>query len=200
MADNILKLFSTPLRQSYLSVPHRILEFVKCQEYDFHGNGATTHEYILECPEMETVKNFITKKVESYLYDTCSISDDMTIELVTSWLNLHKKGDWAQQHSHYNSVISGVWYISTTDKSGEFLVHAEQKLFGNLLDFPKRVYNEFNCGQYGFVPENGDLILFPSTLRHSVTPNQSDKDRYSLAFNYMVRGDVKSGKSTTVKL
>jgi uncharacterized protein (TIGR02466 family) len=198
--DSLRQLFATPLLQSYLAVPSKILEFVKSQEFTYHGNGYMTNENFLECSEMKTVKDFITKKVEEYLYLDCCISEEITVELVTSWVNLHKKGDRGHLHSHYNSVISGVWYLSTTPESGEFIIHPDNKLFGNLLDLPRRVYNEFNGDQYAFTPQNGDLLIFPSTMKHSVTSNECDSPRFSLAFNYMTRGDLVSGKGTKVKL
>ena len=200
MVDNLRLLFGTPILQTSLAVQHRILEFVKSQEFTNHGNGYMTHENFLECSEMKTVKDFITKKVEEYLYLDCCISEEITVELVTSWVNLHKKGDRGHLHSHYNSVISGVWYLSTTPESGEFIIHPDNKLFGNLLDLPRRVYNEFNGDQYAFTPQNGDLLIFPSTMKHSVTSNECDSPRFSLAFNYMTRGDLVSGKGTKVKL
>ena len=193
-------LFGTPILQTSAAVHTRTLEFVKSQKFTNHGNGYMPAENFLEYSEMQTVKNYITQKVKEYLYGDCGISREIIPELVTSWVNLHKKGDWGQQHSHYNSVVSGVWYLDTTPESGEFIIHPDNKLFGNLLDLPRRVYNEFNGDQYAFTPQNGDLLLFPSNMKHSVTSNNSDKERLSLAFNYMVRGNVISGKGTKVKL
>ena len=198
--DKVLQLFSTPLQISKLSVSQSVLQFIKSQKFKRHANGYITHESILECPELEIIKSFITNKVKSYLYDTCLISDTMMPELVTSWVNLHTKGDWAQIHNHTNSIVSGVWYLSTTPNSGNFLVHTDNKLFGNILDFPRKD-NLFNSPYCVFLPQNGDLILFPSNLKHNVTPNRSDEERLSLAFNYMLRGDVISGSpGNTVKL
>ena len=198
--DNLRLLFGTPILQTSAAVHPRTLEFVKSQKFTNHGNGYMTAENFLEYSEMQSVKNYITQKVKEYLYGDCGISREIIPELVTSWVNLHKKGDWGQQHSHYNSVVSGVWYLDTTPESGEFIIHPDNKLFGNLLDLPRRVYNEFNGDQYAFTPQNGDLLLFPSNMKHSVTSNNSDKERLSLAFNYMVRGNVISGKGTKVKL
>ena len=200
MVDNLRLLFGTPILQTSLTVQNRVLEFIKSQEFTYHGNGYMTHENFLECPQMENVKNYITQQVKEYLYGDCGISEQIIPELVTSWVNLHKKGNWGHLHSHYNSVVSGVWYISTTLESGEFIIHPDNKLFGNLLDLPRRVYNEFNGDQYAFTPTNGDLLIFPSTMKHSVTSNKCDIPRFSLAFNYMIRGDVISGKGTKVKL
>ena len=200
--DNIIHLFSTPLQQTTLDVPQEVLQFIKSQEFIFHGNGYMSHEYILECPEMKNIKSFITNKVKSYLYDTCCISDTMIPELITSWVNLHKKENWAQSHTHTNSIVSGVWFISgLSENSGQFVVHCQNKLFGNLLDFPRKENpHNYVLDRNHFNPKNGDLILFPSDLKHSVTANRSDEERFSLAFNYMIRGTLKSGNNTTLKL
>jgi len=190
--DKVILLFSTPLQQTKLSVSQSVLQFIKSQKFKRHSNGYMTHESILECPEMKFVKDSITNKVKSYLYDTCCISNTMIPELVTSWVNLHRKDDFAHIHTHANSIVSGVWYLSTTENSGNVLVHTDNKLFGNVLDFPRKD-NLFNSNDCAFLPQNGDLILFPSNLKHSVAPNKSDKERLSLAFNYMLRGDLISG-------
>ena len=196
--DKIVHLFSTPLQHTDISVSPKVFEFIKSQEFVFHGDGYMTHEHILECPEMEYIKNIITNEVKSYLYDICYISETIIPELVTSWVNLHKRGNLAKIHRHTNSIVSGIWYLSTTKNSGKLLLHTNNKLFGDLLDFPKKE-NSFNSDYCTFQPKTGNLILFPSNLNHSVSPNQSDEYRYSLAFNYMLRGDVKVG-DTTIKL
>ena len=98
--------------------------------------------------------------------------------------------------------ISGVWFISGLSKnSGQFVVHCQNKLFGNLLDLPKKENpHNYVLDKNHFNPKNGDLILFPSDLKHSVTANRSDEERFSLAFNYMIRGTLRSGNNTTLKL
>ena len=184
--DNLRQLFATPLFQTYLPVQEKVLAFVESQEFTYHSNGYITSEDLLDHPQMHVVRDCITERVKEFVYGDCGISDEMELELVSSWANLHKKGDFAQVHAHYNSIISGVWYLTTTPKTGKLVVHSDHKLFGNLLDFPKRVYNEFNGDNYSFTPRNGDLLIFPSTLKHSVTHNEVDIERYSIAFNYMV--------------
>ena len=159
--DNLRSLFATPLLQSYLPVQDKILKFVESQEFTYHSNGYITAEDLLDHPQMAAVKECITERVGDFLYGDCGIEYKMELELVSSWANLHKKGDFAQVHAHYNSIISGVWYLTTTPNTGKFVVHSDHKLFGNLLDFPKRVYNEFNGDNYSFTPKSGDLLIFP---------------------------------------
>jgi hypothetical protein len=48
---------------------------------------------------------------------------------------------------------------------------------------------EFNYS-YPHKPKEGELVLFPTYVGHSVTPNYSQEDRISLAFNAQIIWDV----------
>jgi len=48
-----------------------------------------------------------------------------------------------------------------------------------------------------FLPEPKSIILFPSFLNHKVMPNETNKDRYSIAFNIIPKGEF---GDTTMKL
>ena len=78
------------------------------------------------------------------------------------------------------------------EKSGEFFVYPKGNLFGPQLNFEKEKDNALNADAAGFTPKNGDLYLFPANIKHDVSSNNSDLKRLSLAFNYMMRGIIKS--------
>ena len=40
------------------------------------------------------------------------------------------------------------------------------------------------------MPKNNQLFIFPSWLLHSVSNNESDQERYSLAFNVYIKGKI----------
>jgi uncharacterized protein (TIGR02466 family) len=44
-------------------------------------------------------------------------------------------------------------------------------------------FNSVNSGYWYAEPKEGDLIMFPSWLRHYVEPSKSNEDRISIAFN-----------------
>ena len=52
------------------------------------------------------------------------------------------------------------------------------------------MHNALNCSHFIKETYNNLLVLFPSHLVHSTEKNNSDEDRYSLAFNYFVEGDL----------
>ena len=48
---------------------------------------------------------------------------------------------------------------------------------------PRIKNHRLNSDSWHFEPESGELILFPSSTRHSVPPNVKEESRYCLAFN-----------------
>ena len=192
--NKLHEIFSVPLYETNFPVSQTDLDFVKSQEYERYaysymseGNGN-----VLAHDEMKKVRDFITTQVEYYFYNICGMDYDVKPELTSSWANIHIKNDWTMRHSHPNSIISGVWYLSTSDATGSLLVHRENGLFGNQIDFNRRENNYLNSEPLYFRPEVGTIYLFPSTLKHSVDANLDSNERISVAFNYMMRGVVNS--------
>ena len=186
------QLFAVPLYETQFPVKSSILEFVKSQEYVRYAYSYMSEGNVLACDEMKEVRDFITAQVEHYFYNICGMDYDVKPELTSSWANIHIENDWTLRHSHPNSIISGVWYLSTSEETGSLLIHREDGLFGNQIDFNRRENNYFNSEPVYLRPDVGTLYLFPSTLKHSVDANLDTNERISLAFNYMMRGVVNS--------
>ena len=116
------------------------------------------------------------------------------VRLVDFWININGKGGSNVPHTHPGAKYSGVFYIK---------VPKEMK-GGNL--FFLRDYNETyltsqeNMGffkqEYNLLPNDLPkipvkpleklLIVFPSWLHHSVEFNDTDEERISLSFNYIL--------------
>tara|TARA_B100002019_G_scaffold271292_1_gene265582 strand:- start:82 stop:699 length:618 start_codon:yes stop_codon:yes gene_type:complete len=191
MSGTVHDLFPIPLFEDNLPVPVRILEYIKSVEYFRHDTGYMSHKRILDDPQMSVIKKLITQRVETYFYDCCQFSKKAKPVLISSWLNLHKNGDYGQPHFHENSVISFVWYPLVDDQSGTFVVYPKMNLFGNTLSFPKNQNNKYNSGNLGFYPRNGDLYIFPSHMVHGVQELRHEFDRYSLAGDYMITSPLR---------
>ena len=98
------------------------------------------------------------------------------------WVNINKPKDFNTIHNHPNSDISGVVWIKTPDECGEiYFPHPDyfQKY--------KEIEHSKAFTKQGFShvvrPNKGDVVLFPSYLRHGVTENCSKEERISIAFN-----------------
>jgi uncharacterized protein (TIGR02466 family) len=101
------------------------------------------------------------------------------------WFNIMETGGFQSIHSHANSFISGVIYLTKPHPTSRIV-------FTKSLGGTEFVFNNFNknakVGPYNgikwFLPEvsPGDMILFPSYLLHEVPVNQGGQ-RISIAFN-----------------
>lgn len=107
-------------------------------------------------------------------------------ELVNMWININKKGDYNVSHTHPACILSGVFWIKTSEKCGELKFLSPNSFVEHLLIncVDKDVQREHNYDDtFNFSPQEGTIVLFPSHLEHLVEPNESDEDRISIAFN-----------------
>ena len=58
------------------------------------------------------------------------------------------------------------------------------------IRIPYSESNIFNLDTYTITPIENQLVLFPSTLQHSVDINMSENERYALSFNVFPVGKL----------
>jgi len=101
------------------------------------------------------------------------------------WTNILEPGGHQIIHTHSNSFISGVIYLTDSHPSVRTVFH--RSIGGNNFIFrhagPKAEMGPFNADKWA-APEAGpgDMILFPSYLLHEVPLNKGAR-RMTLAFN-----------------
>ncbi len=104
-----------------------------------------------------------------------------------AWVNINKKGGFNSIHTHGRFHISGVYYVKQPAvKSGE----SGMIEFVNSR-FDHHIYQELNSNAFApkvsMRPKAGEMIVFPSTLLHSVYPNDSEEERITIAWNLIFR-------------
>lgn len=97
----------------------------------------------------------------------------------TSWATKTEPHGHGSKHTHSNYFYSGVLY---PEDCSSITIHSP---YDNrwMLDYNK--VTQFNQSSYVHTPKKGDLIFFPSNCRHGIDYNDSDYNRYSIAFNIM---------------
>ncbi|MCL8384911.1 TIGR02466 family protein [Xanthobacter aminoxidans] len=101
------------------------------------------------------------------------------------WVNVLEPGGHQAIHTHANSFISGVVYLTEAHPSANIVFHkaigGSGFIFGNTN--PGARINAFNGGKFA-MPQTGagDLVMFPSYLLHEVPVNKGGR-RISVAFN-----------------
>jgi len=188
----LFTLFSKPIFVSEIkSITKKELDFVENLEYErvFLDNGDyTKNKYILNLSRMKRIKKEIEAQINIYTKEILSVSDRQEFYITNSWINKHSKDDWSQTHTHTNSLISGILYLKVFDNSGFIDFHNETGIFPQTIDIEYNRFNVVNSKHWRICPKDSMMILFPSSVHHSVTPNCSEELRYSLAFNCFVRG------------
>ena len=131
------------------------------------------------------------------------IKDDIDLVCMSSWVTMNSGSDYAQDHIHASSMISGVLYLDAPPGSAPINFHGDlykRNTFGTFLPIEYSEQNQFNSNSYRVDVESGIIVLFPSNLRHSVRPNSdSSIKRYAMSFDYIPVGVLNAG-STKITL
>lgn len=109
---------------------------------------------------------------------------DFEVDKIYSWVNINSKGHSNAIHNHKvpfgDTLWSGVFYVQVPENSGD-IVFLDSR--SGIVDVNDYLYNDGPSNYYSITPEAGQMLLFPSWLMHYVTPNESDQERISIAFN-----------------
>ena len=154
-------------------------------------NGETTklEADLLSEPELENLR----KKIDEEVYNFAkSLQIDFSkhgLKRINSWGNLQKKGNYIKEHRHNNTQFSGVFYLQTPENSGDIIFTTRNATWINSYWEPSLTgYDDLNCFEKRFSPQQCGIFLFPAHLDHYVTPSHSEEERYSISFNYNLDG------------
>jgi len=103
-------------------------------------------------------------------------------KIIGMWSIINKKGSFNIQHNHPNAYLSAAYYVKVPENSGniKFFDPKEQKN----IRYPKiKNYTDISAVITEITPKEGDLLIFPSYLYHSVGENLSEDDRIIISFN-----------------
>jgi uncharacterized protein (TIGR02466 family) len=109
--------------------------------------------------------------------------------LVESWYHLTSNGGYHDVHSHPNCSWCGIYYVdigdsSFNEKNGLNRFYDPRGNADHFLDAGSMYLN--NTGYWDIEPVEGQIILFPSYLKHSALPYFGQTDRVVIAFNARV--------------
>jgi uncharacterized protein (TIGR02466 family) len=182
MKEELLQLFPTPL----LIVPYEesiakelaYLKTISYREQKANGNYRSDDSYLLRNEEFKNIKNFLLESVDKFTKNV--LQSKQRLVITQCWANRNPKGSKHHEHVHPNSIVSGVMYFQINEKLPP-IQFAKSIQDGMKLNPEK--YNHVNSESFLLPCKPGELILFPSSLKHSVPINQGDEDRISISFN-----------------
>ena len=199
ISDNMMELiFPIPIyrtrRESNLDSSEKkdIEDIIKEGMHQGQANSYTTNSYIFNT-KLKNLKEFCEQHIENYAKQLISPKEEINFYITQSWLTITKAGEFHHPHFHRNSIISGVFYISTVeDDKIDFNILNYKPTATNIKIEPKEI-TPYNTEHWFLSVNTFDLLLFPSWLQHGVPPNEkATVDRISLAFNTFAKGTIGS--------
>ena len=182
MKEELLQIFPTPILitkyEGDLSKELKYVDNLPYKEQKGNANFKSQDTYLLEIEELKNIKNFFYESLNKY---TKNISQsDQRLVITQCWANKNPPGSKHHEHVHPNSILSGVFYLRQ-DKTLP-PIQFNKSIQGAMKLDPKK-YNNLNSETFLLPCVAGELLLFPSDLKHSVPTNMGKEARISLSFN-----------------
>ena len=192
----ILKYFPQPIFrykvENYKQLNKELSDYIyKLNKEDKEGvvrsNRGGWHSKPFELKDKNSIQTKFALETTKYIFDAIKNYGwklDPAKTIVTEmWAIINKPNDFNVTHTHPNSYLSAAYYVKAPKKCGKFIIE-------NPLDVARHSHpveeqkTEFNIKVAGLEIEEGELLIFPAYLLHSVSPNQEDKNRVSVSFNF----------------
>lgn len=151
------------------------------------SNLSSRNKQVLNNPGLAQIKASLQEHLDTYLQSVFNTSNDVRLMLTQSWLTLSRIGESHHAHTHPNSVVSGVLYINLAPSDGISFHRNEDNVWHELVAAQE---NYFNAKSYFVSTQVGDIVLFPSNVKHGVREVKENIERVSLSFNSFFSGNI----------
>ncbi len=189
--SNIEHLFPIPIGMFNLDRPltDEELLFARGQETRSNaGNLTSQNSYVLRDSLMTPLRSWVEDCLSEYFKATVNPSNDIQLRITQSWFNYSETGQWHHKHTHPNSLVSGVFYLNTNSDDKIYFHRSGYQQF----KFTPQDWNLYNTESWWFEAVTGRLVLFPSSLEHSVPNVTGEAVRISMSFNSFPVGTIGS--------
>lgn len=180
----IEEIFSIPVYRSKIYISEDEYNFLVNQTRSPNGymNEVSDDNFILDNLQLKDLRIQCEQHFQTFANDIMCF-EGVTLTLTQSWVNYNKKGSSHHTHSHPNSVVSAVLYL--TDSPSDLVMF---KQVNPALSPNYKSINKYNSTSHNLKVSKNDIILFPSYVHHGVKLNEQDGERISLAINSFYTG------------
>ena len=195
MNNEILKLFPEPVFKykfdNYEDINKELTKYIY-KLYDEDNNGVERsnrggwHSKNFRLSEKDSVQQKFAIKVQDYILNCFQNfgwkTKDKNIRIKEMWAIINKKNDFNVIHTHPNCYLSAAYYVKAPKNCGNFKTSNPNIINRNIYPKPEKP-TEFNSNNITIKINEGDLLIFPAYLPHSVEENKSNEDRVIISFN-----------------
>jgi len=160
----------------------KIFKLLKTKKLDNHPSvikGKSSHHSNVNTNILSETSLNLNTPLQEY-------SDHSRIKITNKinycWFNVQGTQSVLKEHIHPNSILSGSLFVNIGKKASKLYFHNPNP-FVSYAQI-KQPPNDYTYEWYCFEPKKGDLIIFPSWLRHGSNHNKNFyKDRTVISFN-----------------
>ena len=157
---------------------------------NYGGWQTPNPKFFTEDEEFQPYVDWFGYRIKEYLehldYDE---KKKYGITVTSFWFNINRRFNFNIAHNHPNSNLAGVLWVKIPKDSGTLVFESPHEFAeSNTMYLQKQnlIDRYLAWERLAVEPKEGNMIIFPSHLRHRVTENLSTEDRISLAFNLTV--------------
>jgi len=192
LCKKITQIFSIPIvsydNKNYKSMNSDIiskLEFETYKEYHTHPNQ-TLENHLEKRDEYKDLYNWFDDCLEDYrkLFQY----DCEQFKIILSWANVSNDKNSHGMHTHPNSFISGIYYLSE-NSSPTYFQDIKDVNSGWRVSSRNAILNDI----WKSPSKTGSLLLFPSWMPHCTKSKPFEGLRYTISFNVIPVGANKGG-------
>ena len=194
----VLPLFSSPVFHNTYELNTSEVELIKNETFkpNTHLDGYVSDDKDI-LSKYPNLSNIAHKHIQYSLYnqDCFSIVSDIKYKVLSSWVNKHPPKHSAHRHTHKNCMFTGVLYVDIPDNSGRLIFDVPMSVptwTTGTIEPRVSNYTLYNSKGWYLPCKTGMCVLFPSHPQHHVTENESNHDRYTIAFNIVLEGNMNS--------
>jgi len=148
----------------------------------------TVDIFAVDDPEIAWLRAGIDETVQAYFH---MVGMNYRIEWsVSGWSNTNRFGDYHAPHNHAWSYLSGTYYLKMPDEGrpppeianprSASISFYDPRAAVSMLSVAGESLSQF---EFAVRPEQGSLMMWDSTILHSVHPNLSRDTRMTISFN-----------------
>ncbi len=177
--------------EGFESIQSILIEFAQGEKNKKDGiivsNRGGWHSEVNYNNEPNLLYLTIVKNLNEYFSEPANgFNKDTKFEISSLWININSTGDYNLPHIHPNCDMSGVFWISTPEDSGQ-LVFESPNAFGQnrqISKYSDEIKSRTNAyPAFDVDPHEGTIMFFPASLYHSVSVNKCKDTRISAGFN-----------------
>ena len=180
--DELLQIFPTPVLitkyEGDISEETKYVENLEYLSQKENKNFKSKDSYLLKHEIFKNIKSFFGESITKYTEKI--LNSKQRLVITQCWTNRNPPGAKHHEHVHPNSILSGVFFFRIGGKLPP-IQFAKSTQSAMKLDPAK--YNNITAETFLLPCVPGELLLFPSNLKHSVPMNLSEETRYSMSFN-----------------